>query len=148
MISVPPPRLSPKGADHHRLGRELDGLGHALELADGEIDLVPLFFLNRHEQQHHIGADRKIVGVIGDHESVESIARTVRFQGLTDETDNVAAERVHLGMKFDAGDAIAQIDQRRARIFLDHAIGFFCHLDRPDALRNLNRSYFALLRSK
>ena len=46
--------------DHHRLGRELDGLRHALELADGEIDVVPLFFLHAHEQQHQIGADGEI----------------------------------------------------------------------------------------
>ena len=50
----------PKGADHHRLRGKLDGLRHALELADDEVDVVPLFFLHRHQQQHEVRADGKI----------------------------------------------------------------------------------------
>jgi len=36
--------------------RELNRLRHVLELADGEVDVVPLFFLHAHEQQHEVGA--------------------------------------------------------------------------------------------
>ena len=49
-----------EGRDDHRLGRKFDGLRHALKLADGEVDVVPLFFLDRHEQQHQVRADGKI----------------------------------------------------------------------------------------
>ncbi len=42
-------------------------------------------------------------------------------------------------MKLDAAHAVAQIDQRSAGIFLDHAVGFLRHLHRPHACRNLHR---------
>ena len=67
---------------HHRLRRELDGLRHPLELADGEVNVVPLFFLHAHEQQHEVGADGKICGVVGDDEGVEGIARARRVLGI------------------------------------------------------------------
>ena len=63
---MPPPSVSPKGATTTGFGRELDGLRHALELADGQVDLVPLFFLDGHQQQHDVGADGKVVSVVGD----------------------------------------------------------------------------------
>ena len=43
------------------LGRELDGLRHALELADGEVDVVPLFFLHAHEQSMRLAPTEKFV---------------------------------------------------------------------------------------
>ena len=64
---------------HHWFRRELDGLGHALELTDGEVDVVPLFFLHAHEQQHEVGADGKICGVVGDDEGVEVVAGAAGF---------------------------------------------------------------------
>ena len=57
---MPPPSDRPKGAATTGCGRELDGLRHALELPDGQIDFVPLFFLHGHQQQHQVGADGKV----------------------------------------------------------------------------------------
>jgi len=63
-----------EGRDYYGFRREFDGLRHALELADGEVDVVPLFFLDGHEQEHQVGADGKILGVVGDDEGVEVVA--------------------------------------------------------------------------
>ena len=49
-----------KRRSYHRLRRELDRLRHPLKLPDGQIHVVPLFFLHAHQQQHEIRADRKI----------------------------------------------------------------------------------------
>ena len=65
----------PKGRDHDRLGRKLDGLRHVLELADHEVDFVPLLFLHRHEQQHEVRADGEIAGIVGDDETRRSCRR-------------------------------------------------------------------------
>ena len=46
---------------------------------DGEVDVVPLFFLHAHEQQHEVGADGEICGVVGDDEGVEVVARAAGF---------------------------------------------------------------------
>ncbi len=136
---MPPPRHRPNGADDHGFRRELDGLRHALELADGEVDVVPLFFLHAHEQQHEVGADGKIRGVVGDDEGVEVVAGAAGFQGLNDQADDVGAQRVHLAVELDAGYAIAEIDQRGAGIFLDDAVGFFCDCRPTRRRRELDR---------
>src|SRR5439155_3672365 len=61
-------------ADHYGFRRELDGLGHALKLADGEVDVIPLFFLHTQEQQHEVCTDREICGVVGHDEGVEVVS--------------------------------------------------------------------------
>ena len=38
-----------KGRDHDWLRRKLHGLRHALKLADGQVDVIPLFFLHGHQ---------------------------------------------------------------------------------------------------
>ena len=81
----------------------------------------------------------KFVGVAGDDEGVEVVAGAAGLESLRDEANDVGAERVHLGVKLDAGHAIAEIDQRGAGVFLDHAIGFFGDFNRPDAGWDLNR---------
>jgi hypothetical protein len=103
-------------------------------MPDNEVDIVPLFFLHRHEKKHEIRAHGKICGVVAHDECVEVVARAAWLQGLSDETQNVAAQRVHLRVELDAADAVAQIDQRRPCIFLHHAIGLFRNHDRPDTV--------------
>ena len=60
---------------YHRFWRELDGLRHSLELANHEVDVVPLFFLHAHEQQHQVGADGEIRRIVGNDKRVEAVAR-------------------------------------------------------------------------
>ncbi len=127
-----------EGRGHHRLGRKFDGLRHALKLTDGEVNVVPLFLLDRHEQQHQVGADGEIRRVVGDDEGVEPVARSARLQRLEDQRNNVGAERVHFRVELDAAHAFAQVHQRGAGIFLDHAVGLFCDFNRPDSRRHFH----------
>src|SRR3954468_5552128 len=100
-------KTHPEWRDNNRLRTELDGLCHALEAADCNIDFVPVTFLNGHEQQHDVGADGEMLCVIGDNESVELVqSRAARFQRLRNELHDVATERVHLRMKLDGSDAV------------------------------------------
>ena len=59
-ISAPPPRQNPNGATTTGRGQNLMACGHALEGADGEIDLVPLAFLRAQQQLHQVGADGEV----------------------------------------------------------------------------------------
>src|ERR1019366_4254816 len=83
--SAPPAERESEGRDHHRLGRKFDGLRHALKLTDGEVHVVPLFFLDGHEQEHQVGAYGKILRVVGNDEGVEGVARSARLQRLEDQ---------------------------------------------------------------
>jgi len=50
----------------------------------------------------------KIGGVIGDDEGVETVAGAAGLECLRNQAEDVAAERVHLGMELDAADAVAE----------------------------------------
>src|SRR6185312_16837760 len=83
-----------KRRSDHRLGTELDRLRHALEAANSEIDLVPLAFLDCHQQQHDVGTDGEMLRIIGNDEGVELFqSGTARLQRLGDELNDIAAER-------------------------------------------------------
>ncbi len=75
---------------------------------------VPLALLRREQELHEVGADGKIVAVSGDDEGREI---TDRIGGWVedggDERKNVAADRVLERVQFDAGDAVAEIDEPR-----------------------------------
>ena len=51
------------------------------------------------------------------------------FSVCGDQLDDVAAQRVHLGVELDAADAIAEIDQRSSGILLHHAVRLFRNRD-------------------
>ena len=103
---------------HDRPRRVLDRHVDALELAHGEMNVVPLAFLRGHQQQHQICAGGKIRRLVADHHGLEFgfQSRDARMQ----HRDDISADRVHLGVEFAAEHAVAQIDQARARIFLHH----------------------------
>ena len=88
-----------------------------LELPHGEVQVVPLLLLRGHQEQHQVRAGGKIHGLIGDHHGVEIGAQA--RQAFVDHGEDVAADGVHLGVKFAAEHAVAEIDQARAGIFLD-----------------------------
>ena len=76
------------------------------------MQIVPFLFLRGHQQQHQIGADGKIRGLVGDHHGVE-----IGFEALhagVNHRDDVVADGVHLGVKFAAKHAVAEIDQAGA----------------------------------
>ena len=137
--SCPSANREPERRNHHRLGRKLYSLSHALKLSDSEIHIIPFFFLHRHEQQHQICADRKVLRIVGDHECVEVVARPGRLECLSDQRNDVAAQRIHLGVKLDTRHAIPNIDQRRPGVFLHNSVRLLSHRDRPDTSGNFDR---------
>ena len=62
-----------KRCNHDGLWRKLYCLSHGLKLPDRKVNVIPLFFLNGHEQQHDIRTDGKVIGIVSNHESVETI---------------------------------------------------------------------------
>src|SRR5208283_2924385 len=88
-----------KWPNYNRFRRKLNSLCHVLELPDSEVNLVPFFFLDRHQQHHDVGADGEIRGVVGDDEGVKVVARATGLKRLHDHLNDVAAQRVHLGVE-------------------------------------------------
>ena len=82
-----------KWTRYNRLRTELDGLRHALEATNGEVNLIPFAFLNRHKEKHDIGADGEMLRVVGDDEGVELIqCRAARLQVLRYELNDVSTQ--------------------------------------------------------
>ena len=75
----------------------------------------------------------KFAGVVGDDEGVEVVAGAAGLERLRDHLHDVAAQRVHLGVELDAADAVADVDQRCARVLLDHEAGFLGDGNGPDS---------------
>ena len=137
-LAVPPPRHSPKGATTTGLGENLMACVMPWNWRMARSTSSHSSSWTDMSSSMRLAPTEKLSRVVGDDERVEVIAGAARLQGLRDKPDDVAADRVHLGMEFDAGDAVAQVDQRRAGILLDHAVGFLRDLDRPHAWRKLS----------
>ena len=80
------------------------------------MNVVPLLFLRADEQQHEIRADGKIRRLIGDHHRVEFAFEALKPS--VNHGDDIAADGVHLRVKFAAHHTIAEIDQTRTCIRL------------------------------
>ncbi len=111
-------------------GRVLDRQIHVLELAHGEMQLVPLLLLRGDKNEHEVCADGKIRGLVGDHHRVEIGIKP--FNTLVQHGDQVGADGVHLGVEFAADHAVAKIDQAGAWIALDLAAGFLEGFENDD----------------
>ena len=99
-----------------------------------EVDLVPLLVLDGEEELHEVGADGEVGGVAGDDEGFEvGDLLAGGLEGLGDEGDDVVAEGVHLGVQFDGGDAVAEVDDGGSGVLLDDAVGLFDDGERGDA---------------
>ena len=73
------------------------------------VNLVPIAFLNRGQDQHQVGAHGEVRRLIADHHGIEVF--TERLQSGVNHLYGVAANGVHFGMKFQAQHAVAQVDQ-------------------------------------
>ncbi len=114
----------PKGATTTGRGQNLMAWVMFWNCADGDLDLVPLLFLDGEQELHEVGADGEVGGVAGDDEGFEVADGVGRgLEGLGDERDDVAAEGVHLGVEFDGGDAVAEVDEGGAGVLFDDAVG-------------------------
>ena len=84
--------------------------------------LVPLAFLRGEQELHEVGADGEVVAVAGDDEAgkvADRIGGGIENGG--DEGENVAADGVLERVQLDAGDAVAEIDERSAGVGADDA---------------------------
>jgi len=76
----------------------------------------------------------EIGGVAGDDESLEVVDDLARWlEGLGDQIDDVVAQRIHLRVKFNSSDSIAEIDDRGTGVLLDDAFGFLNGAEGSDA---------------
>ena len=68
---------------------------------------------------HQVGADGEVVAIAGDDEGLEvAHGVAVGVKDLGHQADDVLADRVFLGMQFDGGHAVAQVDERGAGVAL------------------------------
>jgi hypothetical protein len=132
------------GRDDHRTRAKLDRGGHSLKGADGEVDFVPLALLRGEEQLHEVGAHREVRRVPGDDEAAE-VADSFAFglEGLGDEPDDVVTDGVFLGVELDAGDVIADVDERGSRVLADDSVGLAVICNCGCAFWLCDRSHFS-----
>ena len=122
-ISVPPPKHSAIRRNHHRPRAELDRLGHALEGADRQVHILPLALLCGQQKLHQIRADGEVVRIARDHERAEITHRIgCGIERLRDQPHDVVADRALLRVQLDACHAVAQVDQRSARVAANYAV--------------------------
>ena len=119
--------------DHDGARSVLDGHIHALKAAHGKMKVVPFLFLRGDEQQQQIGAGGKIRGLVGDDHGVEFRAEALH-SGLHHGGD-VVADGVHLGVKFAAKHAVAEVDQAGAGIARDFLRAVLQRFEDDDAGR-------------
>ena len=105
--------------DHDRARRVLEREIGVLEVAHGEVQVVPFLLLRGDQEQQEIGAGGKIHRLVGDDHGVEILGEALHA-GLEHGAD-VVADGVHLGVKFAAEDAVAEIDEAGAGVLGDFA---------------------------
>src|SRR6185369_17809304 len=91
-----------------------------------EVDVVPFFFLSRKQEHHDICTRGKITALISDNEALEIILDLVDRK--IHHRYRIAADRIHLRVKFKTSDTVANVDQRSSWISLDNARSLFDRL--------------------
>ena len=66
-----PTEAEAKGRHHHWAGTKANGCGHALEGANGEVEVVPLPFLDEQQYLEQVGADGEVGAIAGDDKALE-----------------------------------------------------------------------------
>ena len=104
---------------HHRHRSVLDGHVGLLERIYRGVQLVPIAFLRGQQHQHQVGAHTEILALVGNDHRLK-ITRGF-FDPRANQSHLIAADGVHLAVKLQAHDAVADVDERRPRIPLHHA---------------------------
>ena len=98
----------------HGLLRILERQVQLLEALDHDGEVVPFAFLGRQKNQGEVRSGAEVLALIGDHHGFEILFRFV--EPRAHHAHVIFAEGVHLTVKFDAQDAVAEVDQRCARV--------------------------------
>ena len=110
---------------HRHLGI-FDSHGGFLEGANHHVDVLKGSFRQGDGKQHQVGADGKVGTLVADDQSDTFCFRAL--DGFVGHGQNVAADGVHLGVKFKTEDPVTQIEQRAVGIFLNHTAAFLQNL--------------------
>ena len=124
--------------DQHRLARVLEGQVGVLEAPDGVVNIVPLLLLRADKQQHEVGANGEVGRLVGHNHGVEIGVQALE-SGL-DHGSDVVADGVHLGVKFAAKNAVAEIDEAGAGI-ARHLLGTILERFEKDDAGRLGNFY-------
>ncbi|MBV6465324.1 MAG: hypothetical protein PGMFKBFP_00600 [Anaerolineales bacterium] len=93
---------------------------HVLQAAHSPVERVPHALLRRDDDHEQIRARAEVVRFVADHESVEVLFHAV--ERLADDVRNVLVEGVHLGVELHQRRAVADVEERRARVVGDHLL--------------------------
>ncbi|EKD39983.1 MAG: hypothetical protein ACD_75C00218G0001 [uncultured bacterium] len=115
-----------KGRGNHRHLGVFDRHGRLLEGLHHHGDIVVGAFGKRHGHHHQVGTDREIHALVANHQADTLLFRPL--DRLVGHRQDVAADRVHLRMELETEDAVAQVDNRTAGVFLDDFAGLLENL--------------------
>jgi len=111
-------------AERHAAGRGNDRerrvfhrLHHRLALADQVVDHRPQPDIGGEQREADIGADRKVLRLVMDDQRLHLLADVI--QGLLQQPERILVECVHLAVELEAGDAVADVPQRRRGVLED-----------------------------
>ena len=115
VTSQPPPRASPAGATTTGLGKYRIRMFIPCNLRIAPSSVIPHALLRGDHHHEQIRACAEIFAFIANHQSIEIIFHAVkRFGG---DVKNIIIQRIHLGVELNQRHAVANVKQRRARIF-------------------------------
>jgi len=104
----------------HRFGKVLHPHVRVLQSLDRRLKQIPVSLQDAQQNHEDIRPGREVRSVIPDHHSREVLLHDVaRFR---DHLDHAVIHGVHLRMKLQAGDAVPDVDQRRAFVLLDELV--------------------------
>jgi CBS domain-containing protein len=99
---------------HDRERRIFERLVGLLTARDELFDLAPCRDVQREQGKAEIGAGGEIAALIIDDERLELVVH--HRDRLTDQLHHIAVERIHLAGELKAGNAVADIPERRRTI--------------------------------
>ncbi len=110
-------------SNDNRLGRVTKTHRGVLEDARHHIEIFPVFVLGFHEHQHDVGAHTEVRSLIADHQADKILFHFA--DGKLQHLQRIAADCVHLRVKLEAGNSVADVHKRCAGVFLDHTLLLF-----------------------
>src|SRR5258708_2412387 len=97
------------------------GVAHAhvqaLQSADCSVELVPHTLLCRNHNHKQIRTCAKVICFTTDHQAIEISIESI--QGFGCDCEDIVIQGVHLGVEFNQRNAIANIKQGGACVFVD-----------------------------
>ena len=129
---------------HHRLVEVAHPHVQILKRLHRGFQLLPHALLSGQHHREQVGARAEVVGVAAD-DNAFVLARIYQIKRLVEHVENVLVQGVHLGVKFHINHAVAQVNDSRARVFVNHLARGLLFLD-ENGLRRAADGLIRLLR--